>query len=87
MIAKRLATLTRGQKKADSSIELSQDDAAQLLNVGVASVKRAATVQTKAVRRAAGAGRTWARVVWAALRGRFRADALYGQISGGGGGG
>lgn len=49
MIAVKLATLRHGEKKADSSIELSsQTDAADKLNVSVASVKRAKTVATKA---------------------------------------
>jgi len=43
MIAAKMATLKHGQKKDDSdrSNELSQDDAARLLNVSVPTVKRA----------------------------------------------
>ena len=47
MVAARIANLKRGEKKADSSIALSsvsQADAAALLNVSPASVKRAKTV-------------------------------------------
>ncbi len=49
MVGTKLATLRHGEKKTDSSIELSsQADAADKLNVSVASVKRAKTVATKA---------------------------------------
>jgi len=41
MVAARIATLPKGVKKADRSIDLSQDEAATLLNVSVPSVKRA----------------------------------------------
>jgi ParB-like chromosome segregation protein Spo0J len=49
MIAKKLATLTHGQRKADASIEASsQDDAARMLNVSRSAVQRAAVVQQRA---------------------------------------
>jgi ParB-like chromosome segregation protein Spo0J len=51
MVAEKLATLLRGDvqsQKSDSSIELSQEDAAKKLNVSVASVKRARRVRKKA---------------------------------------
>jgi hypothetical protein len=50
MIAKRLATLSHGQKKADAQIcASSQAEAAELLNVSRRSVQHAAVVQEKAV--------------------------------------
>jgi ParB-like chromosome segregation protein Spo0J len=49
MIAKRLATLSHGQKKADAQIcASSQAEAAELLNVSRRSVQHAAVVQEKA---------------------------------------
>jgi ParB-like chromosome segregation protein Spo0J len=44
MVAAKLATLKKHEKKSDGSIDLSQDDAAKLLNVSVPSVKRAKQV-------------------------------------------
>lgn len=50
MIAKRLATLLHGQKKADAqNCASSQAEAAKLLNVSRRSVQHAAVVQEKAV--------------------------------------
>jgi protein gp37/ParB-like chromosome segregation protein Spo0J len=44
LIAGRLATLGKGQKKSDSPIGLSQSESAAKLNVGITSVKRAREV-------------------------------------------
>ena len=44
-IALDLTNLGRGQKRADTSIDVSQPEAAKLLKVGLASVQRAATVK------------------------------------------
>lgn len=49
MIAAKVATLQKGQRKSDSLIELSQTEAADALNVSPASLKRAKTVQEKGV--------------------------------------
>lgn len=58
MVGAKLANLGHGQKKADTPIGVSQDDAAKMLNVGHRTVQRAAEVQqqgapelTKAVER------------------------------------
>jgi N6-adenosine-specific RNA methylase IME4 len=49
MVAARVANLAHGERKTDRPIGLSQPEAAQLLNVGERSVKRARTVQEQGV--------------------------------------
>lgn len=51
MVAEKLATLLHGEKKSDRSIDLSQAEAAEKLNVSPKSVQRARKVRNRASKR------------------------------------